>query len=178
MPIYTLGDRIPEFPASGNYWVAPDAQIIGSIILHENASIWFAAVLRGDNEPIVIGENSNVQDGAVMHTDPGCPLTLGRNVTIGHQAMLHGCTIGDNSLVGIGATILNGAKIGRNCLIGAHALVGEGKDIPDNSMVLGMPGKIVRELDEANEKIMIASATHYVENWQRYAAQLKEHKND
>jgi len=174
MPIYTLGDRRPEFPASGNYWVAPDAQVMGSIILHENASVWFAAVLRGDNEPIVIGENSNVQDGAVMHTDPGCPLTLGRNVTVGHQAMLHGCTIGDNSLVGIGATILNGAKIGRNCLIGAHALVGEGKEIPDNSMVLGMPGKIVRELDENNEKIMVASAEHYVENWKRYAAQLKE----
>ena len=174
MPIYTLGDRRPEFPASGNYWVAPDAQVMGSIILHENASVWFAAVLRGDNEPIVIGENSNVQDGAVMHTDPGCPLTLGRNVTVGHQAMLHGCTIGDNSLVGIGATILNGAKIGRNCLIGAHALVGEGKEIPDNSMVLGMPGKVVRELGEENEKMMLASANIYVENWKRFKETLKE----
>ena len=150
-----MGDRAPQFPDSGNYWIAPDAQVMGAIILEENASIWFAAVLRGDNEPITIGENSNVQDGAVMHTDIGFPLTLGKNVTVGHQAMLHGCTVGDNSLVGIGATILNGAKIGKNCLIGAHALVGEGKEIPDNSMVLGMPGKIVRELDENNEKIMI-----------------------
>ncbi|MEL0151349.1 MAG: gamma carbonic anhydrase family protein, partial [Rhodobiaceae bacterium] len=126
MTIYALGERTPTFPESGNYWVAPDAQIMGAIILEENASVWFGAVLRGDNEPITIGVNSNVQDGSVMHTDIGFPLTLGKNVTIGHQAMLHGCTVGDNSLIGIGATILNGAKIGKNCLIGAHALVGEG----------------------------------------------------
>ena len=174
MTIYALGERTPTFPESGNYWVAPDAQIMGAIILEENASVWFGAVLRGDNEPITIGVNSNVQDGSVMHTDIGFPLTLGKNVTIGHQAMLHGCTVGDNSLIGIGATILNGAKIGKNCLIGAHALVGEGKEIPDNSMVLGMPGKVVRALDENNEKIMIASAEHYVENWQRYQRDLKE----
>lgn len=174
MTVYALGDSAPQFPASGNYWIAPDAQVMGAIILEENASIWFGAVLRGDNEPITIGVNSNVQDGSVMHTDIGFPLTLGKNVTVGHQAMLHGCTVGDNSLVGIGATILNGAKIGKNCLIGAHALVGEGKEIPDNSMVLGMPGKIVRELDENNEKIMIASAEHYVENWKRYQRELKE----
>lgn len=129
MTVYALGDRTPTFPESGNYWVAPDAQIMGAIILEENASVWFGAVLRGDNEPITIGVNSNVQDGSVMHTDIGFPLTLGTNVTIGHQAMLHGCTVGDNSLIGIGATILNGAKIGKNCLIGAHALVGEGKEI-------------------------------------------------
>lgn len=174
MAIYALDGRAPTFPESGNYWVAPDAQVIGDIILLENASVWFNAVLRGDNEPITIGVNSNVQDGAVMHTDIGFPLTLGKNVTIGHQAMLHGCTIGDNSLIGIGATVLNGAKIGRNCLIGAHALVGEGKEIPDNSMVLGMPGKIVRALDDANEKMMIASAEHYVDNWKRYQSGLKE----
>jgi carbonic anhydrase/acetyltransferase-like protein (isoleucine patch superfamily) len=142
--------------------------------LKENASVWFGAVLRGDNDPIVIGENSNVQDGAVMHTDIGCPLTLGDNVTVGHQAMLHGCTVGDNSLIGIGATVLNGAKIGRNCLIGAHALVGEGKEIPDNSMVLGMPGKVVRELGEDNEKMMLLSANIYVENWKRFKETLKE----
>ncbi|NBR51389.1 MAG: gamma carbonic anhydrase family protein [Alphaproteobacteria bacterium] len=118
MTIYALGERTPTFPESGNYWVAPDAQIMGAIILEENASVWFGAVLRGDNEPITIGVNSNVQDGSVMHTDIGFPLTLGKNVTIGHQAMLHGCTVGDNSLIGIGATILNGAKIGKNCLIG------------------------------------------------------------
>jgi carbonic anhydrase/acetyltransferase-like protein (isoleucine patch superfamily) len=147
---------------------------MGAIKFLENASVWFGAVLRGDNELITIGENSNVQDGSVMHTDIGFPLTLGKNVTVGHQAMLHGCTVGNNSLIGIGATILNGAKIGNNCLIGAHALVGEGKEIPDNSMVLGMPGKIVRTLDEQNEKIMIASAEYYVENWRRYQANLKK----
>ena len=174
MAIYTLGDVAPVLPESGNYWVAPDAQVMGRIILHENASVWFGAVLRGDNDPIIIGENSNVQDGAVLHTDIGCPLTLGANVTIGHQAMLHGCTVSDNSLIGIGATVLNGAKIGRNCLIGAHALVGEGKEIPDNSMVLGMPGKVVRELDEENEKMMLASANIYVENWKRFNETLKE----
>ncbi len=173
MTVYALGDNMPTLPESGNYWVAPDAQVMGHIVLLENASVWFGAVLRGDNEAITIGVNSNVQDGAVMHTDMGFPLTLGTNVTIGHQAMLHGCTVGDNSLIGIGATVLNGAKIGKNCLIGAHALVGEGKEIPDNSMVLGMPGKVVRTLDETNEQIMIASAAHYVENWQRYKRDLK-----
>ena len=174
MSIYRLGTRQPEFPASGNFWVAPNAQIIGAIILQENASVWFNAVLRGDNEPITIGENSNVQDSAVMHTDMGFPLTIGKNVTIGHQAMLHGCVIGDNTLIGIGATVLNGTKIGRNCLVGAHALIGEGKTIPDNSMVLGMPGRVVRSLDEKNEKMMIASAEHYVENWRRFKADLQE----
>lgn len=174
MAIYALGDVKPVFPETGNYWVAPDAQVMGNIVLKENASVWFGAVLRGDNDPIVIGENSNVQDGAVMHTDIGCPLTLGANVTVGHQAMLHGCTVGDNSLIGIGATVLNGAKIGRNCLIGAHALVGEGKEIPDNSMVLGMPGKVVRELGEDNEKMMLLSANIYVENWKRFKETLKE----
>ena len=147
---------------------------MGNIVLKKNASVWFNAVLRGDNDPIVVGENSNVQDGAVLHTDLGYPLTLGANVTVGHQAMLHGCTVGDNSLIGIGATILNGATIGRNCLIGAHALIGEGKEIPDNSMVLGMPGKIVRELGEENEKMMLASAKIYVENWKRFKQTRKE----
>ena len=174
MAIYALGDVAPVLPESGNYWVAPDAQVMGRIILHENASVWFGAVLRGDNDPIVIGENSNVQDGAALHTDIGCPLTLGANVTVGHQAMLHGCTVSDNSLIGIGATVLNGAKIGRNCLIGAHALVGEGKEIPDNSMVLGMPGKVVRQLGEEHEKMMLASANIYVENWKRFKETLKE----
>ena len=174
MPVYALGEISPRLPESGNFWVAPDAQVMGNIVLLENASIWFAAVLRGDNETITIGENSNVQDGSILHTDVGFPMRLGKNVTVGHQAMLHGCTVGDNSLVGIGATILNGAKIGKNCLIGAHALVGEGKEIPDNSMVLGMPGKVVRELDEDNEKMMIVSAAHYVENWQRYKRDLKK----
>ena len=174
MAVYGLGELAPVLPESGNYWVAPDAQVIGNIVLKKNASVWFNAVLRGDNDPIIIGENSNVQDGAVLHTDIGCPLTLGANVTVGHQAMLHGCTVGDNSLIGIGATVLNSAKIGRNCLIGAHALVGEGKEIPDNSMVLGMPGKVVRELGEDNEKMMLLSANIYVENWKRFKETLKE----
>ena len=174
MAIYALGEETPVFPETGNYWIAPDAQVMGNIVLKENASVWFGAVLRGDNDPIVIGENSNVQDGAVMHTDIGCPLTLGVNVTVGHQAMLHGCTVGDNSLIGIGATVLNGAKIGRNCLIGAHALVGEGKEIPDNSMVLGMPGKVVRELGEDNEEMMLLSANIYVDNWKRFKETLRE----
>lgn len=174
MAIYKFTDTAPTLPASGNFWVADSAEVIGNIVLCENASVWFAAVLRGDNEPITIGENSNVQDAAVIHTDIGFPCSVGKNVTIGHQAMLHGCTIGDNSLIGIGATVLNGAKIGRNCLIGAHALVGEGKEIPDNSMVLGIPAKIVRELDGDNEKLMIASAEHYVENWQRFKNKLEK----
>ena len=174
MSIYALGADKPEFPPSGNFWVAPNAQLMGKIILQENASVWFGAVLRGDNEPIIVGENSNVQDCAVLHTDMGFPLTIGKNVTIGHQAMLHGCVIGDNSLIGIGATVLNGTKIGRNCLVGAHALIGEGKEIPDNSMVLGMPGKIVRTLDEKTEAMLMASAEHYVENWRRFKKDLHE----
>ena len=174
MTVYALGDKTPNLPASGNFWVAPDAQVIGNVTMLENASVWFNAVIRGDNEEIIIGENSNIQDGAVMHTDIGFPMTIGSNVTVGHQAMLHGCTVGDNTLVGIGATVLNGAKIGKNCLIGAHALIGEGKEIPDNSMVLGMPGKVVRELDENNAAMLKASAEYYVSNWQRFKKVLKE----
>jgi len=172
MAVYRLGEREPQFPTSENYWVAESATLIGDVYLDENASVWFGAVLRGDNERITIGAGSNVQDGSVMHTDMGFPLTLGRRVTVGHQAMLHGCTVGDDSLIGIGATVLNGAKIGSNCLIGAHALIGEGKEIPDNSMVLGMPGKIVRTLEEGNRAIMQAMAEHYVENWKRYRRDL------
>jgi carbonic anhydrase/acetyltransferase-like protein (isoleucine patch superfamily) len=146
--------------------------VIGNVILEENASIWFNAVLRGDNEPIVIGENTNVQDGSILHTDIGCPLTLGRDVTVGHMAMLHGCTIGDNSLIGIGAVILNRAIIGKNCIIGAKSLIPEGKVIPDNSLVMGAPGKVVRELEEAQIQAIKASALHYVENWKRYRVSL------
>lgn len=174
MTVYALGDKTPNLPDSGNYWVAPDAQVIGNVTLLENASVWFNAVIRGDNEEITIGENSNIQDGAVMHTDIGFPMVIGRDVTVGHQAMLHGCTVGDNTLIGIGATVLNGAKIGKNCLIGAHALIGEGKEIPDNSMVLGMPGKVVRQLDENNAALLKASAEYYVTNWQRFKKDLKE----
>ena len=174
MTVYALGDKTPNLPSSGNFWVAPDAQVIGNVTMLENASVWFNAVIRGDNEEITIGENSNIQDGAVMHTDIGFPMTIGRDVTVGHQAMLHGCTVGDNTLIGIGATVLNGAKIGKNCLIGAHALIGEGKEIPDNSMVLGMPGKVVRQLDEAAIAGLRNSALHYAENMRRFRTELRE----
>ncbi len=155
------------------FWIAPTAVVIGNVTLQRNASIWWNAVLRGDNEPIVIGENSNVQDGCVLHTDPGYPLAIGRDVTIGHLVMLHGCTIGDGSLVGIGSVILNGARIGRNCLIGANTLISEGKDIPDGSMVLGSPGRIVRQLTDEQQAQLKRGASHYVENWQRYRRDLK-----
>jgi carbonic anhydrase/acetyltransferase-like protein (isoleucine patch superfamily) len=170
--IYDLGDDRVEFP-EGECWIAPGATVIGKVILHRNASVWFGAVLRGDNEPIVIGENSNIQDGAVLHTDPGEPLTLGRDVTVGHKAMLHGCTVGDGSLIGIGAVVLNGAQIGRGCLIGAGALVTERKVIPDGSLVVGSPGKVIRTLDEAQQQGLKVNAEHYVANWRRYAAGLQ-----
>src|SRR5690606_7809555 len=148
MPVYAIGDTKPILPPEGEYWIAPNAEVMGNVKLEKNASVWFGAVLRGDNELITIGENSNVQDGSVLHTDPGSPLTIERDVTIGHMVMLHGCTIGAGSLVGIGSIILNGAKIGKGCLIGANSLIAENKEIPDYSMVLGSPGKIVRTLDQ------------------------------
>lgn len=171
--VYDLGAVSPDLPAEGDYWIAPGAVVLGRVRLERNASVWFGAVVRGDNDPIVIGENSNIQDGSVLHTDEGRPLTIGRGVTVGHQAMLHGCTVGDNSLIGIKATVLNGAVIGRNCLIGAHALIPEGKTIPDNSLVMGAPGKVVRELDGTAVQMLEASALHYVENWRRYARDLR-----
>lgn len=161
-----LEDR--RVQAEGDYWVADTARVIGSVLLKRDASVWFNAVLRGDNELITVGECSNVQDGAVLHTDPGCPLVIGSYVTIGHKAMLHGCAIGDNSLIGINAVVLNRAKIGKNCLIGANALITEGKEIPDNSMVLGAPGKVVRELTEDEIRGLRWSAAHYVENARRF----------
>ena len=174
MAVYALHGVSPELPGEGQYWIAPTASVIGRVRLERNASVWFGAVLRGDNEPILIGENSNVQDGCVVHTDMGSPLTVGRNCTIGHQAMLHGCTIGDNTLIGIGAIILNNTKIGSNCLIGAHAFIPEGKVIPDNSLVMGAPGKVVRQLDDAAAARLTESAESYVRNWQRFAAGLEE----
>jgi len=169
---YRLGDHALE-TADDAYWIAPTAVVIGRVRLEHAASVWWGAVLRGDNEPITVGRGSNVQDGCVLHTDPGYPLTIGADVTIGHLAMLHGCTIGEGSLVGIGAVILNGAKIGRNCLIGAKALVGEGKEIPDNSFVVGIPGRIRGEVSAEQAERMRQGAVHYVENWRRYAAGLK-----
>jgi len=168
--LYQLEDR--RVRAEGRYFVAESAQVIGSVLLKQNASVWFNAVLRGDNDLITVGENSNVQDGAVLHTDPGCPLSIGANVTIGHKVMLHGCTIGDNTLVGINAVILNRARIGSNCLIGANTLITEGKDIPDNSMVMGSPGKVVRQLTEQEISGLRMSARGYVANAQRFAAGL------
>ena len=173
MSLYSLDGVAVETPASGCFWVAPNATLVGRIILRENASVWFGAVLRGDNEPIVVGENSNVQDGAGLHTDIGSPLTLGRDVTVGHLAMLHGCEVGDGSLIGIGAVVLNGARIGRSCLIGAKALISEGKVIPDGAMVLGAPGRVVRELDEQSRAQLAAGAAHYAQNWRRYAGGLR-----
>ena len=172
MTIYALGGISAELPGEGLYWIAPDAAVIGKVRLDRMASIWFGAVLRGDNELIHVGENSNVQDGCVLHTDMGSPLTIGRNCTIGHKVILHGCTIGDNSLIGMGTTILNNARIGRNCLIGANALITEGKVIPDNSLVLGAPGKVARELSPEAVEGLTKAADGYVRNWQRFARGL------
>ena len=171
--IYTLEDQQIELKGNGHF-IAPNATLIGAVHLHQNVSIWFNAAIRADNHPIVIGANSNVQDGAVLHTDPGVPLTLGKGVTVGHMAMLHGCDIGDNCLVGIKAVVLNGAKIGDNCLIGANALVTEGKEIPTGSMVLGVPGKVLRELTDEEIEGLRQSAEHYVHNGQRYHQHLRE----
>lgn len=173
MTVYALGDVAPQLPADGDFWIAPGATLIGNVRLLPGASIWFGATLRGDNEPITVGAGSNVQDGSVLHTDPGAPLTIGSNVTVGHLVMLHGCTIGDNTLVGIGSVILNRARIGKNCLIGANSFIGEGKEIPDNSVVMGAPGRVVRQVDEGMAAILAGSAAHYVENWKRYRAELK-----
>jgi carbonic anhydrase/acetyltransferase-like protein (isoleucine patch superfamily) len=172
MPVYCLGEARPELPGDGQFWIAPSAVLIGRVVLKRNASIWFGATLRGDNEPIVVGEDSNVQDGSVLHTDAGTPLVIGTGVTVGHMAMLHGCTIGDGSLIGIGAVVLNGARIGRSCLIGAKALIPEGKEIPDNSLVVGAPGRVIRQISDAQRAMLAESAAHYVHNWKRYAAGL------
>ena len=152
----------------GENWIAPNASIIGDVTLEKNTSIWFNVTLRGDIENIYVGEGSNIQDGSVLHTDPGYPLRIGKNVTIGHLAMLHGCTVGDNSLIGIGAVILNNAKIGKNCIIGANALVTENKEIPDNSLVIGSPGKIIRSITDEEVKSITKNAIHYQENWKKY----------
>ena len=168
MTAYRLADRTPVVPEDGEYWIAPNAVVIGHVILKKNASIWFGAVLRGDNDPITIGENSNVQDNSVLHTDAGSPLIIGDNVTVGHNVTLHGCIIGDNSLIGMGAIVLDGARIGRNCLIGAGALVTERKEIAPNSMVLGSPARVVRELTPEEVARLSVGAPHYVENWKRY----------
>lgn len=172
MTVYALGALAPRLPSEGEYWIAPTASVMGDVILQKNASIWWGAVARGDTDTLTIGENSNVQDSSVLHADKGMPLVIGANVTVGHMVMLHGCTIGDNSLIGIGSIVLNGARIGRNCLIGAGALIPEGKEIPDNSLVMGAPGKVVREIGEQQAAVLQASALHYVENWKRFRRDL------
>ena len=154
MALYRLDGQAPALDAE--CWIAPDAVLIGKVRVEAGASVWFGAVLRGDNETILVGARTNIQDLSVLHTDPGFPLTIGQGCTVGHRAILHGCTIGENTLVGMGAIVLNGAVVGRNCLIGAGALIAEGKTIPDNSLVLGMPGKVVRTLDEAAERMLVA----------------------
>jgi carbonic anhydrase/acetyltransferase-like protein (isoleucine patch superfamily) len=173
MPIYALGSDTPDLPAPGRFWVAPDAVLIGRVRLHEDAGIWFGCVLRGDNEWITIGPRSNVQEGTVMHTDPGAPLEVGADCTIGHRAILHGCIIGDNTLIGMGATVLNRSRIGRNCLVGANALITEDKEFPDNSLIVGSPARVVRTLDADAVARLTNSAARYVANWKRFAQDLK-----
>ncbi|WP_075292658.1 gamma carbonic anhydrase family protein [Pararhizobium arenae] len=173
MPLYALGDQQPEIPSKGRYWIAPDAHVIGNVRLGEDIGIWFGAVLRGDNEPITVGACSNIQEGAVVHVDPGFPVTIGTGCTIGHRAIVHGCTIGDNSLIGMGATVLNGAVIGNNCLVGANALVTEGKVFPDNSLIVGAPAKAIRILDDDAVAGLRKSAANYIRNWQRFSTSLQ-----
>jgi carbonic anhydrase/acetyltransferase-like protein (isoleucine patch superfamily) len=173
MPLYALDDRVPELPGQKRCFIAPDAQIIGAVRLGEDVSVWFGAVLRGDGELIDIGARSNIQDGCVLHTDPGYPLTVGEDCTIGHRAILHGCRIGAHSLVGMGAILLNGVVLGEGCLVGAHALLTEGKVFAPRSLIMGSPGKVVRLLDDEAYARLTLSARHYVENGQRFAAGLK-----
>lgn len=173
MPIYALGDLVPTLPESGRLWVAPDAHVIGRILLGEDVGVWFGAVLRADNEPMTVGARTNIQEGAMLHSDPGAPLTVGADVTVGHHAILHGCTVGDGSLIGMGSTVLNRAVIGRHCIVGANALVTEGKVFPDFSLIVGSPAKVVRTLDPAAAEGLLASARNYVANARRFAGGLR-----
>jgi carbonic anhydrase/acetyltransferase-like protein (isoleucine patch superfamily) len=168
---YALGDR--RVVCKGDYWIAENATVIGSVVLENNASIWFGCVVRGDDDVITIGENSQLQDGCVVHVDPGHPVTLGKDVSVGHMAMLHGCTIGDGTLIGIKSVILNDAVIGKNCLIGANTLIPEGKNIPDGSLVVGSPGKVVRRLTDDEIQLYASYAAYYVKEWRRYKVELK-----
>ncbi|MBV8443752.1 MAG: gamma carbonic anhydrase family protein [Hyphomicrobiales bacterium] len=172
MPLYSLGDRRPTLPPEGQYWVAPNASLIGDVRLGQDAGVWFGAVLRADNEPIAVGARSNIQELCVLHTDMGYPLEVGEDCTVGHSAVLHGCTVGAGSLVGMGAVVLDGARIGRGCLIGARALVTEGKSFADHTLVIGSPAKAVRTLDADEIAGLFDSARHYVEKWRQYLARL------
>ena len=173
MAIFELDGAAPELPADGRYWIADSATVIGRVRLKSNASVWFGAVLRGDNEWIELGERSQIQDNSTLHTDPGFPLVIGDNCVIGHNVMLHGCTIGSHSLIGMGAIVLNGAKIGNNCLLGAGALVTEGKAFPDNSLIVGAPARAIRALDDTARDAIARGADIYVRRWQQYAKGLK-----
>ncbi|MGY3371984.1 carbonic anhydrase/acetyltransferase-like protein (isoleucine patch superfamily) [Bradyrhizobium sp. GM2.4] len=173
MPLYSIDDATPDVPTAGAWWLAPDAHVIGRVRLAADVGIWFGAVLRGDNEWITIGKGSNIQDGCVLHTDVGFPLSVGPNCTIGHRAILHGCTIGENSLIGMGATVLNGTKIGRNSLVGANALLTEGKEFPDNSLIIGAPARVVRTLDENAAATIATVAKDYASRWRQFAAGLR-----
>lgn len=170
--VYTFGTRQLKLEGSG-HWIAPNATVIGSVVMGSNSSIWFNAVLRADNDVIEIGENSNIQDGAVLHVDPGVPLKVGNNVTVGHKVMLHGCTIGDNSLIGINAVVLNGAKIGKNCIIGANSLVPERMEIPDDSLVMGSPAKVVKTIGDGQKAMLTMSSMHYVAHAKEFDEHLK-----
>ena len=172
MPLYRLGLKTPKLPADERYWIAPDADIIGDVTLGQDASVWFHAVIRGDNDPIVIGARTNVQDGAVLHSDDGVPLTIGDDVTIGHKAMVHSCTVGEGSLIGIGAVILSHAQIGACSIVGAGALVPEGKEYPDGVLLVGSPARVVRELTPEQIGMLKHSAAHYVRNWRRFKRDL------
>ncbi len=168
MAIYSLGSKAPKLPAEDRFWIAPSADIMGDVTIGEDASVWFHAVIRGDNDPITIGARTNIQDGAVLHSDDGLPLIIGEDVTVGHQAMIHSCSIGDNSLIGIGAIILARAKIGSNTIVGAGALVPEGKDYPDGVLLIGQPARVARELTPEQIGKLKHSAAHYVRNWRRF----------
>lgn len=172
MTVYALGDLVPKLPNDGDFWIAPDASVIGNIVVGSGCSIWFGSALRGDNEPITIGNGSNLQEHTVIHTDPGFPCSIGENCTVGHKAMLHGCTIGDGTLIGMGATILNGANIGSGCLIGAGALVTEDKEIPDGSLVMGMPGKVIRPLTPEAQAENLRAAARYQEKMREFRTKL------
>ena len=173
MAIYELDGQAPELPADGNYFIADTATVIGKVRLRNSASVWFGAVLRGDNDLIELGENSNIQDNSVCHTDPGMPMIIGANVTVGHKVILHSTTVGDGSLIGMGSTLLNRSKIGRNCLVGASSLIAEGKEFPDGSLIIGAPARVARQLDERQQMMLKLSSEVYVQNYQRFRGKLK-----
>jgi carbonic anhydrase/acetyltransferase-like protein (isoleucine patch superfamily) len=173
MPLYALDDWRPELPPNDACWIAPTATLIGRVRLAKGASVWFGSVLRGDNDWISIGENTNIQDLCTLHTDPGIALSLGAHVSVGHGAVVHGATVGDNSIIGMGATLLNRSRIGRNSIVGAHALIPEGKEYPDNSLIVGVPGRAVRSIPDDQVPMLVMNATIYFERWQRYRSELK-----